>query len=394
MIAYLSMALLSAIALLLLTRPWWQRSGERLARRGANVSAYQGRLDEIDAEQAAGLLDAQAAEQLRQEQGSRLLTEAEAPEAVAVERPSRLWWIMLLLPLFAASWYALSGSWRLQQLVELAEQDPAAAQQQSVESMVQRLAERLRQHPEDAEGWAMLGRSYTVLERFTESAEAYAKANALAETPQPDWLVGQGEALALSRDRNLQGEPQRLFEAAVALEPGHVAGLWFSGLAAAQREDAAATRRYWNALLQLPIPDDLRAIVTPRLAALGGEAPSAPVAAGLSLTVDVSLAPALKKDFNPQYTLFVFAKAQEGPPMPLAVRKLQPSQLPVTVQLDDSLAMMPQLKLSQFSSWVVQARLSASGAVAPQSGDLEGSVMVSREQAGQPVRLVIDRRLP
>lgn len=395
MIAYLFMALLSAAALLLLTRPWWQRGSARILRRGANVAVYKSRLAEIETEAAAGLLDQDAADALREEQGRRLLADAEAPEAPQPPAPSRLWWVMLLLPLFAGVWYALAGSWRTQALISLAEKDPQAAQAQAVEGMVARLAARLNQQPDDAEGWAMLGRSYGVLRRHAEAAEAYARANRLAPAGNPDWLVGEGEALALSRAHDLQGEPLRRFEAALALDPAHLAGLWFAGLAAAQREDGAALRRYWQPLLLQPdLPQEMRQLVAQRLGVPAE-------VAGLALTVNLSLAPALQAQWTPEHTLFVFAKpapgaaqgAAQGPRLPLAAQKQKPAKLPLTLRLDDTMAMMPELKLSQFSRWVLTARLSRSGTPQAQPGDLEGSVTVDRAEAARPVQLLIDRRI-
>lgn len=400
MINYVLMALLSAVALLLLARPWWRRGGVHVQRRSANVAAYRTRLAELDNEIAAGLLDAEAAAQLKEELGARLLTDA-APADESAAGSSRLWWIVLVVPVFAAAWYGLAGSWRTQGLIDLAVSDPEAAQQVMIQSMVQRLEARLQQQPDDAEGWAMLGRSYSVLKRFNDSAMAYGKANEISAASHADWLVGEGEALALSHDRDLTGRPQQLFEAAVKLEPDHVAGLWFAGLAAAQAESYDLALKRWSVLLQRPdLPDDMRQLLADRmqqLAQLSGkplpqiETKSAAV---LALDVEVSLSPELQSQLKPQQTLFVFAKAAQGPPMPLAVQKLPAPQFPVKVRLDDSMAMMQGLKLSAFDQWTVMARLSNSGTVQAQSGDLEGSLSVARSEAGKPVRLTIDRRVP
>lgn len=404
MTAYLLMALLCGAAMLWLVRPWlfpdlWRKpDAAAVERRAANIAAYKSRLGELDNEVAAGLLTPESAESLRQEAQTRLLGDAQPTEAQAADRPSRLWLAALALPLFAALWYGLADSWRTQDLIDLARKDPSAAQQLSVEAMLSRLENRLREQPDDAEGWAMLGRSYMVLQRHAESAGAYEKANGLSDSKNPDWLVGQGEALALSRDRDLQGRPAQLFEAALTLAPENIGALWYAGLAAAQAEDYARTQEHWGRLSALELPQDLREALAPRLAELekltGKPLPSAAAAApALRLTVAVSLAPELAAELSPEHSLFVFAKAAEGPPMPLAVQKLQAVSLPLSVTLDDSMGMMPNLKLSQFQTWVVTARLTRSGGVKAGPGDLEGSITVSATEAGKPLPLLISQRL-
>lgn len=409
MMAYALMALLSAAALLLLARPWWSRGGAHVQRRAANVAAYKTRLAELENDVAAGLLDAGAAEQLKTELGARLLSDAaaagaaSAPAGAKADRPYGIALVLLALPVFAGAWYFFAGSWRTQQMVELAQTDPAAAQQLSVDAMVQRLAARLQANPGDAEGWAMLGRSYVVLQRYADAANAYGKANELDGAKNPDWLVGEGEAQAMARDRDLLGRPQQLFDAALKLQPDHVGALWYAGLAAAQARDFRATQAYWTLLSkQADLPGDLREILTARLdelSKLTGEpaahaAQQAKTAETLVLQVQVSIASELQKQQRPGQTLFVFAKAEQGPPMPLAVQRLTRFKLPLEVRLDDTMGMIPSLKLSQFDRWTVTARLTRGGGVQAQSGDIEGTLSIGRSEAGKPIKLVVNRKIP
>jgi cytochrome c-type biogenesis protein CcmH len=113
-----------------------------------------------------------------------------------------------------------------------------------------------------------------------------------------------------------------------------------------------------------------------------------------SLQIKVSLSPVLAHKLPKDATLFVFAKAASGPPMPLAVQRLPGARLPLELTLDDSMAMAPQLKLSQFDRYVITARLSKRGGSQPQRGDLQGSVEVDRSAAGVPVIVSIDTVVP
>lgn len=409
--AYLSMAALLLLAAVWLTRPYWRGSGAALLlrRKAANVAVYRSRLVEIDGEVEAGMIEAEAAGQLKQELATRLLQDAEgSSEAPAPIAAKRRWpaagGLTLLLAAFAALGYWQQDSWRTQQLVATAAADPKAGQQLAVEDMVAKLAAKLEQKPDDVEGWTMLGRSYFVLERFGDAARAYGEANGRLPQPEPDLLVNEGEALALARDRDLQGRPSELFQQALTLDADNGKALWYAGLAAAQAQDYRGARDHWQRLSKQELPDELRAALDERLqqlAPLLGEAAPAPATkpapiadAALRLQVKVTLAPELAAKTPPGTTLFVFAKAEQGPPMPLAVQKLDGAKLPLEITLDDSMGMMPQLKLSQFDRWVVTARITATGSVKAAPGDWEGSRTVSRVESAQPVAVVVDRVVP
>ena len=404
MIAYLLMALLALLTLLLLTRPWWASAeAQRMRRREANIAAYRTRLLELEGDVAAGLIEAGPAQTLRQELAARLLGDTGADEAASAAPPASRSWMPLLacgalLAIAAAAWYYAAGSWRTQQLIELAQNDPEAAQALAVRQMVEGLTQRLAQNPDDADGWGMLGRSRYVLQEFSAAAQAYAQANRLGGVQNAEWLIGEGESLALAREQPLSARPRELFEAALLLQPDAGKALWYAGLAALQVQDYPTAQRHWLALQRQELPDDMRALLQARLteiAAIVGTPAPAAAAAGISLDIEVGVAPVLAVRAAGYPTLFVFAKAASGgPPMPLAVQRLQNPKLPLRVRLDDSMAMMPQLRLSQFERWTLTARLTRGATVQAESGDLQGQVELDRASAGQPLRLVIDRVLP
>ncbi|MFQ5480059.1 MAG: hypothetical protein ACE5DW_02160 [Thermodesulfobacteriota bacterium] len=113
--------------------------------------------------------------------------------------------------------------------------------------------------------------------------------------------------------------------------------------------------------------------------------------AGGPVDVSVDISPELKTGTQPDQVVFIFAKAVRGPKAPLAAVKVRVSDLPVTVRLDDSKALMPMLRISNFDEVVLSARISKSGGAMKQSGDLEGqSPPVKTDGAGKPVELTID----
>lgn len=381
------------------TRPLWSaRLDPRQRRRAANVAAYRQRLRELEADQAAGLVDAETATALRSELDARLLLDAGDPVAAPAGASRRAWWVSamlaLLVPGLALFGYVQSGSWKIQQQIAGGAPDSGVTPA-SVEAMVARLHGRLKQQPGDAQGWAMLGRSYFVLERYAESAAAYARANALTGGQDPDLLVNEGEALGLAHDRDLGGEPRERFETALKLAPGHGKALWYSALAAEQAGDTAVAHQRWQELSKQDLPDNLRAALEERLQATASATQAAPTLASPVLRVAVSLAPALASGVGPDDTLFVFARAASGPPMPLAVYRGKASELPREVLLDDRLAMTPALKISQFDRWVVTARVSRGGQAQAASGDVQGSLTVARGELGNAaLALVLDEVVP
>ncbi|MGQ3055759.1 MAG: c-type cytochrome biogenesis protein CcmI [Nevskia sp.] len=411
----LAMAGLLLLAVLLATHPWWRsRGGSRQNRRAANVAAYRLRVAEIDNETAAGLIPADEAAALRAELDARVLTDADGTEpelAQKIERrPGAIVLVALLLTMFASGWYLWRGGWETQQQIA-AGPPPASAIDPAIAAMVDKLATRLKANPDDAEGWSMLGRSYMVTQRFAEAAAAMAEANKRAAAPRADWLADEGEALAFAGGEDVSGPAAERFEEALKLDPAYPKALWYGGLGAVGAGDYATGRARWQQLIDQPdLDENMRTVLRERVAALdkalaerglsaaeapaAGPAAAAPAAA-VSLRVQVALAPALAGKVPAGAILFVFAKAASGPPMPLAVQRLADARLPLTVTLDDSMAMAPGLKLSAFEQYVITARLSAGGSVQAQAGDLEGRAEARRATASEaPVSVIIDTVVP
>jgi cytochrome c-type biogenesis protein CcmH len=288
--------------------------------------------------------------------------------------------------------------------------DQAKGDLPPMEVLVERLAEKLAQNPDNLEGWLMLGRSYSATGQTEKALAAYGRAYQLAPR-EPEVMLTYAEALAVSNDNQLSGEPERLVAAALETAPNNPNALWLSGVAALQRGEREAAVRHWEALYAL-LPADgedaenLRGFIAqargepaPGQAPVGSAPPaSAPSTAkqapAASVRVEVSLAEPLRARVKPEDAVFVYAKALQGPPMPLAVHRAQARDLPLAVTLDDSLAITPQLKLSSFPQVSVGARVSPSGNAIAQPGDLEGEQSPVAPGQAKPIRVTIDRVRP
>lgn len=406
--------LIALLAVAGMAAPWWWPAFAQkasLRRRAANVAAYRGRLQEIEADVGAGILAPDAVESARAELAARLMADVDAPAGPELEAKSSrgmLAVVALGLIAFAGTWYAVAGTWRTQALVELAKTSPELARSAAVDDMIARLREKVMDRPNDAESWAWLGRSYRDRGNHIESAAAFARASEIKGRQDPDLLVEEGEALAFARDRAMAGEPAARFAQALALAPDHPQALWYAGVAALQLGDDRGAIAHWERLVKQPLPEDTRATLEHSLSRLRersgiaapqaqaqarAQAPSPSAApAGVALAVTVSVAPELAPEVQSGDTLFVYALDTSGSRMPLAIRKLSAGALPLQTTLDDSNSMMEARKLSSVERWRVVARISRSGSAAGQPGDLEGMVEVDREAAARPVRVVINSR--
>lgn len=258
---------------------------------------------------------------------------------------------------------------------------PHATDDQQMAAMVDRLAERLQAEPGNAEGWAMLARSYTVLGRHADAVKAYAKAAALVPG-DADLLADYADALAVLNKGQLAGEPIRLVTRALKADPRNLKALALAGTHAYERKDYPGAVRYWQQLVDNGAPDhELVKQMAPALAqarAQAGLPAQAPKAAAplqnRSVSGTVTLATALARQAQPEDTVFILARAADGSSrMPLAILRKQVRDLPLRYTLDDSLAMSPAATLSGAGEVVVEARISKSGEARPQPGDLRGT---------------------
>jgi len=383
---WLGAAALTVVALALLLRPLLRRRvGAGVSRTGANVSVYREQLRELDADLAAGKLERADHARARLELEARLLEDLRNPDPAAAPMAARRLALVvgIAVPLLAATVYVLTGN-----PAAIERQAEHAASAAQLDAMVARLAARLRESPEDAEAWKLLARSYGVLGRFAEAAEAYAQAARRA--PRDAQLLADfADALAMARGQRLAGEPEKLVLRALEIDPRNLKALALAGSAAFEQRDYRGAAAYWQRMLPLVAADseDARSIRSNIEEARSLIQPAAPAASALKGVVRLS--PGLKARAAPDDTVFVFARAEQGPPLPLAVKRAKVRELPLAFELDDSMAMAPGLQLSAFPRVIVGARVSRSGSATPQPGDLQGrSAAVANNATG--VSVVID----
>ena len=313
---------------------------------------------------------------------------------------------MLLVPLLVAGVYLKIGAPEHLQIAGPGQ--PAAPQAPEnmppVEELVVVLEQRLNAEPNNPQGWFLLGRTFMKMGDFDGAVRAYRGLNKTLPD-NPTAMISLADALAMQADGQVPDEAMTLLQNTLKIEPRAATAMWLAGRGAAQRGQFEQALSYWQQAYPLladqpQAQQQLRALMEQAgergdIAVTAPQAqPTVEAAAATGLTVQVALDPTMFDGLDGNTTVFVYAKATSGPPMPLAVSRSRVADLPLQVTLDDSMAMMPQMKLSSFPRVLVGARVSFSGQAIPQSGDLQSAeVEVASDQA-EAVQLVINQQRP
>lgn len=382
------------LALLFAALPLWRKNTRTndVLRDTANLEILRDQSNEMSADLAHGLLSQESFEQGQRELQTRLLEEIKTTQPVLAQRnPTRILALVLvvLIPLSSVLLYLKLGSTKaLQpQQVELGVADGFGIIHS--ETALQDLEKKLEKSPNNPEAWLQLGRSYSELKRFGDASRAYAQLVKLVPNEAQVW-TDYADAYAMDHGQTLLGEPTKFLEKALQLDANNTTALALSGSADMERGDYAAAIIHWQKLVALLPPEypDIQMIRDgikqargflaaqkggkEKLAQLPRELEPVKVNAAQAITGKVSLSPGMSGKVSPTDTVFILARAAEGPKMPLAVLRKQVKDLPLEFSLDDSMAMQPQLKLSGFDRVVVVARISKSGTPMAQPGDVQG----------------------
>lgn len=410
-------AVMVAVALAWLLPPLLkrQRATVTASEASSNLSILRDQLAELERDLARGTLSQENYQQARDDLDRRVLDELSEPVATAAPAGGGRRTALLLgglLPLCAALLYWQLGTPAGLENTGAAHTGKVTPQQ--VEAMVAKLAARLEQAPDDADGWALLGRSYMTMQRYEQAATAYERATSMIKN-NADLFADYADALAMAQGRRIDGKPLKLVEEALRVDPGHWKALAIAGSAAFDRKDYKAAIAYWDRLLarvgvesefgrsvaanldearQLAgMPASTAKNAAPGAAAKAVPAAQAPAAGGGRVSGTVKLSPALAGKAAPEDTVFIFARAVQGSRMPLAVVRRQVKDLPYTFVLDDSQAMSPEMQLSKAAEVVVSARISKAGSAIPQSGDLQGASKTVKVGSTE-ITVVIDAVVP
>jgi cytochrome c-type biogenesis protein CcmH len=392
-------ALTVAIALALASALSWQLARAGLRRRlRADMDATRARAEDLRRRQVAGELTQDEFDTQQGALAEALLAHGTARGRATAAQASRprarlLAAGALLAALVAGAWHAWLGRPDNATTARATPAQPAAASapapaahalsDEQLEHMVALSLQRVQKAPQDAAAWAMLAHSYDMLGKFAESSKAYATLARLVPR-DAQVLADYADALAVANGRTLAGEPTVLVNKALEIDPRNVKALTLAGSAAFERQDFAEAVARWQAARDLArdprFASEIDAsLATARASAKGQAAPARAAASARALAPAsavvsgrITLADDLQSKVPPDATVFVFARPVDGSRMPVAVLRRKASDLPLQFSLDDSMAMVPDARLSRVSTVVIGARISRRGDIAPQSGDMQG----------------------
>lgn len=388
---------LVAISIFFLLRPLFSDEKSEVELRSTDfIAIYRDKLanlkrqhenDEIDDEQfelARNELELTLANELPDDKNSN---DGKRPATITA------WTIAISLPVAAAVLYMVFGM-----PAAFSPQQPFAhnGSAQSVEQMAMTLEKKLEENPDNLQGWLLLGRSYAAMKQHEKSAKAFAQALKLAPE-NVDVLLDYAEAVAHLQNESLSGEPEILISRALQLQPQSLRARLLKGIVFHQQGNMKEALEIWQPIYaDRSISEQEREIIGQMITAAGGKLPEAETstASGPSITVSISLDEELKSNVKPEDTLFIYARAESGPPMPLAIKRLTASALPVKVTLSDSDSMAPQFNLSSVEKVTVTARISKSGSAIPASGDFLAVSKIISPTENPEITLEINQVLP
>jgi len=423
MVFWIVAALLIIAALMFLLPPLIQKTEKKdvVDREAMNTTILKDQLVELENDLAAGLLSQEQYETARHDLERSFLHEAEQkPDSSIAVQTDRVVGratavvVAVVVPVLAVSLYGLLGSGKAGLHPEDATPNiQAKGHKGTLEQQVRKLQDHLASNPDDTDSWVMLGRSFYFMKQYASASDAFAKASSLLKDSNPDLLADYADALAMANGRNMAGQPYELVKKALAIQPFNQKALWLAGTATFEAQDYKSTLDYWKRLLKLfpkgsdnynqmvknvaevehklgmPIDVDLSETPSPNTS----PASSSAAAGGPEVTGTVRLADALALNASIDDTLFIYAKAASGPPMPLAIIRKKVKDLPLKFTLNDSMAMNPAMKLSNFPKVVIGARISKSGNAMPQSGDMQGTYGPVAVKDAKGIEVVINQTI-
>lgn len=398
-----------AFVLVPLLRTRHARSAD-LSDHSSNVAIFRAQKREIESDLSQALISADERDQALRELAIRVAAEVSVDASTidraagAPDTESKRAWIFAVIaavgfPLSAVLAYgtigtpsAITGSVVAAPAQTGQAAHPAAPgseppmSDRQIVAMVDSLAQKMAANPSDPKGWILLARSTTALGRFAEANKAYERALAL-QPNDANLLADYADAAVMGQQGRFDGKPYQIIQQALKIDPVNMKALALAGTAEMRMGNQAASLKHWEKIKSLVAKDsdDYREVEM-IIAEVKGGAPAAvapapakvevaatPSGGAERITGQVTIAPELLAKITPQDVLFVFARAVNGPKMPLAITRVPvPNKWPFVFELNDAMAMSPAMKLSAFPEVTIEARISKSGGAQMQPGDLGG----------------------
>ncbi|AWB56916.1 c-type cytochrome biogenesis protein CcmI [Colwellia sp. Arc7-D] len=382
-------------------------------RQETNVTLYHEHLAQLETDLAEGSIEQDSYLQLKAELDKTLLQDANSTRTLNVEQNTRSWLWPLVIALSVVSFsffsYMKLGSYQLLNTpVAIESSDHSQlTPEQMLAFRLQQLEQVVADEPENAEAWFSLGQAYISVGKFDNAIAAFDKV--MEQVGEHAEILGpKAQAMYYKNDQQIDAGVQRVIDQALALDSLDPATNILLGMDSFSHQDFAKAVQYWEVVLNSERPgistDALADAVEEAKNQLRLRNESAPLVndnktSDMSLphlTVEVSLASSLQEQLisGDDKTVFIYAIAADGPRMPLAAVKIKTSDLPVTIVLDDSQAMTPQMRLSSVNKVHIYAVVSMQGSVGIKSGDFKAEMLNVDTMTKTPITMEISIQVP
>ena len=382
-------------------------------RQETNVTLYHEHLAQLETDLAEGSIEQDSYLQLKAELDKTLLQDANSTRTLNEEQNTRSWLWPLVIALSVVSFsffsYMKLGSYQLLNTpVAIESSDHSQlTPEQMLAFRLQQLEQVVADEPENAEAWFSLGQAYISVGKFDNAIAAFDKV--MEQVGEHAEILGpKAQAMYYKNDQQIDAGVQRVIDQALALDSLDPATNILLGMDSFSHQDFAKAVQYWEVVLNSERPgistDALADAVEEAKNQLRLSNESAPLVndnktSDMSLphlTVEVSLASSLQEQLisGDDKTVFIYAIAADGPRMPLAAVKIKTSDLPVTIVLDDSQAMTPQMRLSSVNKVHIYAVVSMQGSVGIKSGDFKAEMLNVDTMTKTPITMEISIQVP
>lgn len=392
-------ALITLVALALLIWPLKRtRNTISYERHAQNIHFARERLEELDGQLKNATISATDYEALKLEIEKTLahdldIANSETQRQQDAPRRSNkvtISALIIAIPISAFGFYMLAGT---PEALNIKAKTVPQMSPEQVNTAIDEIEQRLASNPDDLEAWKVVARTYLALGLFSKAENAYEQVLRL-EGPSAQTYAAIADAIGLKEQGQIIDTSMSFAMKALELNPNNRQALWLAGLGSAQRGNMPDARLYWGRLVPLldSVPQqqqELKDIIAQSYQESGDRPPVERAPEGLK--VSVSISPEILALSEPNDTVFVFVKAKQGPPAPLAAKKIRVSDLPLTLFMNDSDAMIEQLSISKFEDVVVSARLSKSGQATPQGGDFESNPVDSKNNSTKEIKIEISK---
>ena len=408
-------ALLTLIALAFVMLPFLQKERVKTITHNANaelISIYEQRLVDLKTDLDNQRIDDANYSESIVELKRRLLNELSPEKSLISKGNNRIFaltggaFVIALSGIF----YSLTGSqqqisaWHdaMDNLTEYGERAVMQKGEQLTQNELQAFALALRtklsRSGDDEMAWMLLGRVAMSLNEFDMAQQSFDKA--LRMNPDnKQVLISYSQILLLEGSEANMTRAAGMLSKVLNAEPTNLDAISLLALIAYERKDWPQAKAAFEVLLASMEKNDSRyGLISQRIAdielQMQSEGSVMPVTKANSIAVTVNVASELINKLPEKGTLFVFAKAANGSPMPIAAVKLTSYSFPVTVELNDSTAMVEGMNLSSAEDIIISARISLDDSIMPSSGELEGHSGSLKRESVSEYQLKIDTLIP